>query len=222
MDELGVVLLVGVVIVALFVVLIVVSARHARERERQRRAWFHHWAVQNGWVLTVKPSVMWTSRLPGQSRSGVTLMMSAVMHGRPVSVAEYVYYTTSSDSSGSSTTTAHHLLVTAVQLPGHYPTVAVHPRGALSKLGHAMFGNESAIGHHDFDRRFRIRTKDPASARTLFGPALVAEHLAGRIPSSWSVAGRDLLTWQSGQLTDPHQVPALALPLLYLAGLLGR
>jgi hypothetical protein len=54
--------------------------------------------------------------------------------------------------------------------------------------------------------------KDPAS-RALVGPALIAEHLAGRIPA-WSLAGQDLLAWQQGTLTDPSRVEALLAALI--------
>jgi hypothetical protein len=84
-----------------------------------------------------------------------------------------------------------------------------------------MFGdNATATGHDSFDRRFRVQATDPAYAWSLVGPALITEHLAGTVPE-WTLAGRDLLTWQSGALTDPRRIPSLAAPLVR-ADLLGR
>lgn len=46
-----------------------------------------------------------------------------------------------------------------------------------------MFGADAtATGHKDFDRQFRVHTKNPTLVRTLLGPALITEHLAGRVP----------------------------------------
>jgi hypothetical protein len=221
MDGLAVPLFVlaGIGVVALLVVLIVASVR--RERARQRR--IRGWAAHHGWMVTSRPALDWASRLPGQHRRGVSLMVSGTARGWHVGVAEYSYTTESmADSRGSRSTTTHHLLVTAVRVTASYPPIAVHARGGLSRLGRAMFGdNAAATGHDAFDRRFRVSTKDPRLSSALLGPALITEHLAGRVPE-WSLAGDDLLTWRSGHLKDPRQIPELVAPLVRVAGLLGR
>jgi hypothetical protein len=57
-----------------------------------------------------------------------------------------------------------------------------------------MLGDSTAAtGNKAFDQQFVIRTVDPALARALIGPALVAEHLTGRIPY-WTLTGHDLPT----------------------------
>jgi hypothetical protein len=153
----------------------------------------------------------------------VSLILAATAYGRPVCVAEYSYTTESmTDSRGNRSTTTHHLIVTVVRLAASYAPVAVQPRGALSRLGRTIFGdNAASTGHQDFDRQFRVQTKDPATSRALVGPALIAEHLAGRIPA-WSVAGHDLVAWQPGHIDDPSQVETLAAQLVRVADLLGR
>jgi hypothetical protein len=111
-----------------------------------------------------------------------------------------------------------------VRLDEPHPPLAVRPRGALarSRLGRAVFGgNATATGHDAFDRKFRIQIEDPALTRTVFGPELIAEHLAGRAPA-WSLAGQDLLTWQAGRIKVPDQIVALAARLVRVAELLGR
>jgi hypothetical protein len=206
--------------VALIVVLIVFSVR----RERQRQARIRQWAASRGWTVTTKPrGIEWTSLLPGRNRRGVSLLLSGIQYGRPVAIAEYSYtVTTSTGSSGGSTTVTYNFIVTVVRLPTWYPPVAVQPRGAMSKLGRAIFGdNAAATGHEEFDRQFRVQTKDPAASRALVGPALIGEHLAGRLPA-WSLAGSDLLTWQQGPIKDPSQLETVAVPVLRIADLLGR
>lgn len=211
--------LVGVAVVALLVVLIVVGAR--RERERQQR--IQQWAAHHGWTITERPVVDWTARLPGHDRRGVSVLVSGMCDGRHVSVAEYSYTTESmADSDGRRSTTTHHLIVTAIRLDVPHSPLSVQPRGALSRFGRTMFGdNAAATGHDAFDRQFRVHTRNPALARTLIGPALIAEHCADQVPA-WSLAGHDLLTWQTGSIRDPHHIATLAAPLVRVAKLLGR
>jgi hypothetical protein len=213
-------LLVGagcVLLVALVVVLVVVSARRERERLRRVRAW----AGRHGWTVVPVPAVDWP-QLPGSRRRRVSLLLSGTVGGWPVAVAEYSYETESmADSDGRRSTTTHRLVVTAVRLPVRHAAVAVEPRGAVSRLGRRLFGDGSAAtGDEAFDRRFRVRAADPAAARWLVGPALIAEHLAGRVPT-WSLAGTELLSWRPGQLDDPEAVPPLAAGLVRVANLLG-
>jgi hypothetical protein len=204
--------------VAALAALVVTSVR----AERRRRERIRQWAARNGWTVTERPAVDWGTRLPGGNRRGVSLLVSGVVSGWPVGVAEYSYQTTSSDSDGSSSTTTHRYTVTVVRLAVSYPPLAVVSRGALSRLGRAVFGDKAAAtGHDAFDRQFRVQARDPALARTLLGPALIAEHLAGRVPA-WSLAGRDLLTWRSGWIKEPDQIATLAAPLVRVAELLGR
>jgi hypothetical protein len=214
----GLIVLGGAGLVVLLVVGIVAGVR--RERERQER--IQRWAAHCGWHVAKSPVVDWAKRLPGQDRRGVSLLVSGWIRDWHVGVAEYSYSTTSTDSRGSSSTTTYWYIVIAVRLTASYPPLAVHARGALSRLGRAMFGdNAEATGHDTFDRRFRVRTRDPAYARAMVGPALITEHLAGRVPE-WSLEGHDLLTWRSGALDDPRQIPVLAAPLVRVADLLRR
>ena len=210
--------LAGVAGVSLLVVAIVVAVM--RERDRQRR--IRHWAARHGWQVAVHPAVDWAAQLPGGRRGRVYLLVSAMVGGRYVGVADYAYTTESSNSDGSSSRTTHRFIVTAVRLDARYPPVAVQPRGALSRFGRSLFGdNAAATGHDAFDRQFRVRTKEPGLARALLSPTLIHEHLAGRVPA-WSLAGQDLLTWRSGAISDPNQIPGMTAGLIRVADLLGR
>jgi hypothetical protein len=213
-----------------FIVLLVVLARRSAQRERERLHRLHGWAKRHGWTVTYRPAVTWSARLPGANGRGISLAISGVVNGRPVSVAEYSYTetstSTSTDASGhtstSTSSTTHHLIVTVVRVPRSYPAVSVLPRGALSKLGRSLFGDgATATGHAEFDRAFRVRSKVPQVAVGVVGPALIAEHLAGRLPA-WSLYGDELLVYQPGRLLDPERIPALTGPLLRVAELLHR
>jgi hypothetical protein len=180
--------------------------------ERRRRELIRRWAADHGWTVTERPAVDWAARLPA---GGVDLLVSGMTSGRPVGVAEY------SESTNDGPIA---YIVTTVRLAVPYPPVAVVSRCALSRLGRAVFGdNTTATGHDAFDRRFRVQTRDPALARTLLGPGLIAEHLAGRVPT-WRLAAQDLLScrYDSHSIEDPDQIATLAASLVRVAELLGR
>ena len=113
-------------------------------------------------------------------------------------------------------------VVVVVRLGRPYPLIAVDSRGAFSKLGRKLFGDgQAATGNDEFDRRFRIATKEPAIARQVVGPQLIAAHLAGTVPA-WTVSGPELLTYREGTIDRPDRIPVLAEPTLRIADLLGR
>lgn len=207
--------------VAALLALLVIAGIVTARKERERRSRIARWAAHRGWRVQLNPSVPWIPLLPGTHRRGVSLLVHGHLDGRTVAVADYSYTTTSSstDANGrsSTTTTTHHLVVTAVRVPRPYPAVAITRRGAISRLGRSMFGDgPTATGVTEFDRRFRIRTRHPELVRSIFGPALIAEHLADSVPE-WSIADHDLVTWRSGRITDPEQIPILTAPLMRVA-----
>ncbi|MFI6166115.1 hypothetical protein ACIBCN_04940 [Nocardia sp. NPDC051052] len=214
---LGVVLMVGLLIV--FAVLSI----HA---ERQRRNRLQAWTTANGWSFTQHARADWTARLPGRNKGGLGAMLTGPMGGRWVTVADYHYTTTStsysSDNSSTTSTTKHHYIAVVVQLHRPYLPIAVEPRGLLSQLGRSLFGDKpTATGNAAFDARLRIRTSDPNYARWLISKPLIDAHVANVAPP-WSLAGQDLLSYRTGRLQNPEQIPALAAPLLHIADLLPR
>jgi hypothetical protein len=210
--------LVALALAGLLTTAIIRSVRAAR----RRREAFQGWAAATGWTLTLRPQTEWYRLLPGRDRRGVAQALSGTVRGRPVSVAEYAYTTTSTDSENRSTSTTHRYVVVVVGLGRPYPWIAVEKRGAFSKLGRKLFGEgQAATGNDEFDRRFRIATREPAIARQVVGPHLIAAHLAGAVPA-WTVSGHELLIYREGTIARPDQVPALAEPALRIADLLGR
>ncbi|MEV4754451.1 hypothetical protein AB0J86_04930 [Micromonospora sp. NPDC049559] len=205
---------------ALFVVVWVLNSA----RERRRRDRLTRWASQHGWTITPNPSVNWGSRLPGGNPRGVSLAISATVHGRQVSVAEYSYSetqtTTTSDGQGGTsvgqTTQTHAFTVVVVRLARSYPALAVEPRSSMSRLGRRLVGGGNATGHDEFDRKYRVDSADPGAVRRFVGPALIDEHLAGAVPP-WSVYGPELLTYRPGAIEAPQHIPAMVGPLLRVA-----
>jgi hypothetical protein len=221
----------AVLLVALVIATIVLLVR-TMAAERERIARIERWARENDWCVRHRPEAGWTDRLPGRARRGLSLEVRGSAHGYPVAVAEYSYATTTTtptpttapNGTGGTTTstTTHHFVVTVVGLGAAHPPVAVLPRGAVSRLGRALFGERlTAVGHPEFDRLFRVRTDHPDLARSVLGPALVKEHLAGTVPV-WDLAGYELLTWETGRIDDPRWIPARTDALVRVAMLMGR
>ncbi|GIJ47281.1 hypothetical protein Val02_41670 [Virgisporangium aliadipatigenens] len=208
------------VVIAAALALVVVSVILNSHRERRRHDALRVWAKHHGWYLREQPPVDWADRLPGRNPRGVSLSVHGTVDGRTVTVAEYSYTTSSTDAHGNSTSETHRFVVTAVRLPTMYPTLSIERRSGLSKLGRAVFGDAAtAIGDERFDRMYRIRTVVPVQVHSVLSPALVSEHIAGRVPV-WSVQGTELLSYRKGRIEAPEQIPALAAPLVRVAELL--
>jgi hypothetical protein len=192
-----------------------------RRQQRRRREALWAWAAGHGWQVGFQPQHEWYRRLPGSGRRGVSVALYGQVRGWRVAVGEYSYTETTTVGEQTSSQT-HRFVVTVVWLARPYPSIAVQRRGAMSKLGRALFGPGQVVtGNPDFDRAFRIDTKDAALARHLIGPPLVHAHLAGAVPP-WSLVGDELLMYQPGRLTDLDAIPALAGQLTVVADLLGR
>jgi hypothetical protein len=198
--------------------LLVLAAVSTQRRERERQDRLRQWATGHEWSYTPRPTTAWTTRLPGRNKRGVSIAVSGTMQGRPVSIGEYSY----SESAGSNgATSTHHFVVVAIWFPEQYPPIGVRPRGALSKMGRALFGDERAVGHEQFDREFRVTASDAEYARRIVGPALVQAHLSRGVPS-WDLCGNELLAYFPGRIDQPERIPTLVDPLLRVAALLGR
>ena len=207
-----------VVMLALVVVLAVVNVR----AERRRSEGIAAWAVAHGWRYLRRPDVEWGAWLPGRNRAGVSFAVSTSVDGRIVSLAEYSYTEHSSaGTEGGSTSTTHRYVLVVVRLRRAYPRLAVERRGAFSRLGRALFGGGVQTGDEAFDRAFRVVAEQPAAAPVQITPALMAEHLAGTVPT-WQIRGCELLATWSGRLTGPDQIPSFCRPMLRVAAVVDR
>jgi len=205
----GALCVVSAALVAIIAVYSVRSRRRHRDRMRQ-------WADRHGWTFTSHPDVDWGRWLPGGNRHGVGDMLSSVLHGRPVSVAEYSV----TDASDGTTTNTHYHVVIVTALARSLPSTQLEARGGVSRLKSRLVGpGDCATGNADFDRAFRLRSSEPAAVPQWFSAPLIAAHLSGRVPVPWSVQGNQLLYHRPGRL-DPNEIPGHAAAILPLATML--
>jgi hypothetical protein len=210
---------------AAFLVFVIVGVVRTNRKERARQEALRQWAAHNGFQYLRRPADDWGRRMPGRNRRGVTVALSGPPGGRPVTIAEYFYtHTTSSRNSStgrsSDTTHTYHFVLTVARLRRPAPPIAVHRRGAVSRFGRQLFGDKAtAIGYEPFDRDYRVVAPDPRQVRGLLSGALVAEHVAGRLPD-WSVEGDEVLTFREGRIGDPGTILAELAPVARVADLI--
>ena len=204
-DKVGVIIViafVGVPVIILIVVVAIVVKALRRQGDLRR---YEQWAVLNGWVWTRRPRDGWAAPLRP------SYVLSGLLDGRRVSVAQY------SEEQGESSVS---MIAVLVELRYPFPATTVAPRGPISRMARKVLGpEETATGIPDFDRQFRITTMPRGSIPRWIGPELIAAHLEGRIPVSWSVDGMYLTANRQGRL-PAWEAPRQAAMLLPLADLL--
>ncbi|MGW4243456.1 hypothetical protein [Nocardia sp. NPDC004722] len=207
---------------AVMIVVTVVAIPLTIRAERERKARIRDWAATYGWSFQERATAAWTGRVPGRNRRGIGVTVTGRVGGRWVTVSEYSYQTTR--HSGEYRYTKTHFYIVAVALLDRpHPPLAVRYRGVISHLGRALFGDKpTATGNAAFDSRFRIDATDPAHAKAMVSPALIAAHLTGAVPQ-WSLVGNELLTYTtfSGKIQDPRLIPWYAGQISRVADLLG-
>lgn len=193
--------------------LLIVQGNKVSNAERERKVRLWQWAAANGWQIQEHASAPWTDRLPGHNRRGLGVMVTGMIGGHWVTVAEYSY---------TDTENTYRFIVVRIMLDRPHPSLAVQRRGLASQFERALFGDKpTATGNVLFDARYAITATDRAAAKAMVGPPLIAAHIQGWLPS-WSLVGNELLTYiKAGKFQDPKQIPAYAGPLLRVANLLG-
>jgi hypothetical protein len=193
---------------------------------RLRRRWerLRDWANRNGWTITPRPLGIWYQDGPFEYPRRVAIALTGTVRGHQVTVTEYMYQ---NGRLGKGITSWYRFVVVSIWLRREYPLTEVHARGFASSLGRMLTGEqelplrEVATGRVDFDRRFRLTSLDPDTARRVVGAPLVAAHLAGEVPS-WRASGTELTAHAHGRITSPDRIGTLTAPLLRVADLLDR
>ena len=211
-----------------FMVALPVALSMRRNRlERDRWAVLLTGARQLGLTVTSNPRADWAAQLPGRDIRGVSVVVSGVVDGWPVAVADYSHTISSTVMVGNTmtpTSETREYVAYVVWVPPRmrHLSIAVEDRSGMSRLGRRVFGDSAtATGNEAFDRRFKIWAQPPESAQRLIGRELVAEHLAGHLPT-WNLHNGTLVTYHPGRLQDPRALVAMTAPLVRVATLLGR
>jgi hypothetical protein len=187
--------LLGVLVVAGLAIYAAIA--NSKRRERLFAA-----ATARGWTYTAEqPELVsrWTGTPFGRGDSRhAREVLSGSWRGAGFWAFTYSYETSSTDSKGARTTTTHRYAVTALALPAYLPTLEVAPESLMGRFSQAVgIGSDIDVESEDFNRTFRVESRDRKFASDVLTPRLVEALLAGpRDP--WRIEGPCILTWDTG------------------------
>ncbi len=177
--------------VTLYVVL-----ENARKKRRTRAL------PQAATMLGLAPSGPGAPSLPhlpfdlmskGLGRTSENVMAGHV--GGPVWVFDYTYYQEGYNPNTNSTTrTDHYFTCALAELPAAgLPPTRISREGFFSKIARGVGIEDVEIGSKEFDKRFKIKSADPAFAKELLDPGVQQWLMSQRDEMNFEVEDRLLL-----------------------------
>lgn len=145
-------------------------------------------------------------------RRRADMVLTGSYRGREVTAFDYSFRTRSASGQGEASTVTHRFAVCTTAVPVALAQVEVLPTNALARLAYALGAPRVQLESEDFNRRFAVRSPDPATAVAVLHPRTM-ELLLGRIGTravgdvSWRITGTDIVCWASGR-AEPEQVLA--------------
>ena len=138
-----------------------------------------------------------------------------VVAGRPVAIAECFL---STQNTAKQEPEPFVLLMAGLRKP--VPTIAVHQRLDWERTERRLaLDRPTFVGDDAFDQEYRVVAPDPAAARAAIGPALIAAHVAGKLPD-WSVRGTEVLTYRAGNVGMLTSIPNQFTSVMLIADLI--
>jgi hypothetical protein len=188
--------LVGVVVVGTVAVLAYVA--DSKRRERLFAA-----ATARGWTYAPEMRELvdrWTGTPFGRGDSRRARdVLSGVWQGREFVAFTYSFETSSGSGTDRSTTT-HRYGVAVLSLPAFLPTLEVCPESFVHRALDAVgISDDLEMESEDFNRAFRVSSRDPKFASDVLSARVMERLLAGpRTP--WRIEGTTVLSWDDGAL----------------------
>lgn len=129
----------------------------------------------------------------------------------PVTGADYWYYTESTDSEGHRNKTYHRFSVVVCELGAWLPSVQIGHENMLTRLADHLGFDDIDFESEEFNRRFRVKSKDREFAFKLLDAPMISWLLHTAGDHCYEVSGNHLLVYRS------KVAPAELTP-LFLAG----
>lgn len=152
--------------------------------ERKRHERNRVYAARMGWDYLPEDSSLveqFESSPFGVGRSRhATDAMRGFVRERGFVVFGYRYVTGSGKNR-----TVHDLKVSAVRVPGHIPLVRISPENPATRLVSVFGGTDVEVESEEFNRRWRVWSRDERAAHALLTPRMIDRFLS------------DDLTWKS-------------------------
>ena len=200
----GLPLLLVPLLVAVAVVAGIVYAYYAKQRRRDELAEF---AAGHG--LEYSPvDTRFLDQLPfhlfslGDGR-GCENVLTGTWDGKPVTGADYWYYTESTDSKGNHQRNYHRFSVVLTDIALWLPAVRIEHESVLTRLGHHLGFGDIEFESEDFNRRFRVSSADREFAFKLIDARLMAWLLRTAGDHCYEVGGGQVLAY-TGKRAPPE------------------
>lgn len=177
--------------------------------ERKRRERLMAYALGRGWTYAGENPAL-VDRWPGDpfgegDRRRARNVLTGQESGRPFTAFDYSYVTHSTDSKGKRSSTTHRFAVCVVPMPAYLGTVEVRPEDLFTRAAGAVgLVHDIDLESEDFNRRFRVRARDPKLASDILSPRTM-QYLLSVQPEAFRTCGTDLVSWHDGRL-DPAEV----------------
>jgi hypothetical protein len=206
----------------LVVIVVGIAAYLAYEAEQKRRRLLQGFALSSGWDYRARDD-SWTERFDGGPfGQGDHRRADNVLAGRygerDMVAFDYSFQTHSNDSKGNRQTTTHRYTVCALRLPAYLRELELSPESLLTRVATAVGFADVELESEDFNRRYRVRARDPKFAYDVLHPRTMDALLARR-PLHLRISGADALCWESGRLKPPQLLEHLSTLALLVDGI---
>lgn len=175
----------------------------AHRRHQERVAW----ATARGWRLRARRRDLerrWRGRpfAVGHSRRA-TSVLTGTYAGRPAT--SFQYQCTVGSGKNQQRRVFH---VVAVRLPTSLPTLELTPEGLATRIATALGGQDIDFESEEFNRAWRVQSRDPRFAHAVVHPRLMERLLQPDASTPVRIEGADVLTWSPGpqrvELIEPR------------------
>jgi hypothetical protein len=206
----------------LVVTVVGIAAYLAYRAEQKRRQLLQGFAASSGWTYTARDD-SWTARFDGgpfgQGDHHRADNVLTGRHGQRDMVAfDYSFQTHSNDSKGNRSTTTHRFTVCALRLPAYLPELELSPESLLTRVANAVGYADVELESEDFNRRYRVSTRNPKFAYDVLNPRTMTALLARR-PLHLRITGADALCWENGRLQPAGLLERLSTLALLVDGI---
>ena len=200
-------------LVVLVVAVVAVGGYLAYQADQKRRAMLQSFALSNGWSYTAADD-SWCERFAGspfgdgdhrQARN----VLQGPYAGSAMVAFDYSFQTHSTDSKGNRSTTTHRYAVCALTMPAPLPGLELTPESALTRFAGAVGFQDVQLESEDFNRRFRVKARDPKFAYDVLHPRTM-EALLARPPLHLRLLDVDAVNWENGRLAPVDLIERLS------------
>ena len=194
----------------------------AYRADQKRRALLQGFAASNGWTYTAADD-SWCDRIVGapfgegdhrQARN----VLTGLHAGTPMAAFDYSFQTHSTDSKGNRETTTHRYAVCVLQLKAPLPGLELSPESALTRFAGAVGFTDIQLESEDFNRRYRVKARDPKFAYDVLHPRTM-EALLSRPPLHLRLLDVDAINWENGRLAPVDLIARLSTMQVLIEGI---